>query len=630
MACGCGNSGSVEINSTNCSTAGTCGSNATCNCGNTPCGCGSSGIAAQTPYYNSAAAVQESHCQTIVQAQYITAIKTSNSFNIPACAATAVVTFPGLATIQVGSYIWNATYGYFEVMSFDYASGQVTIKNLCAAGYASPGTAVPACAPFTVVDPTDFASGATQTGVFVASSFVAVGVGNCISIQVTNIVGLMVGGNVQIGSGIYRISDIVSPTIITICNDGDGAVAGTVVPATDASGLYITPITPISTNACTNTASLTGALLICHNNVQSPLDATMVGQIPVVVNATTNEVEFQTLDVGTTLCTPIGCLSLISGTTTYNVSVTSNVGFGVGDIVVIYAAGYETDRWIVNGFTGTTIINVTKTTPQTVTEVIGCSGSQLCLAPCCEQVQKGLTDLDVHLQTQIDTINNTTIPNLDTHLQGNIDALDTHLQGNIDTLQTSITSGTIACSSDWSSKYDVDAEGYWDTTVSLDVINAGASVYRSANIVVIQNTTCSPMGVFVTWEFNMYGYFNVYEGEWAELHLRGRIGANVVALGGPNTPVAPTDRILNNVDYNFGIGATSPQNSERSEVFTASNIYLVPTGNKIVLTGGLLVEYISFKPNSDSIFHSATPHNSQGDFYLSKAQCSIFGIGVAA
>jgi hypothetical protein len=574
--------------------------------------------------------VQESHCQTIVQAQYVTAISTSNSFNVPACAANAIVTFPGLTKIQIGSYLWNSTYGYYEVVSFDYASGQVTIKNLCAAGYASPGTLVPACALFTVVDPTDFASGATQTGVFVASSFVAMSVGNCLSIQVTNIVGLMVGGNVQIGSGIYRISDIVSPTIITICNDGDGAVAGTVVPATDASGLYVTPITPISTNACTNTASLTGSLLVCHNNVQAPLDATMVGQIPVVIDATTNEVEFQTLDVATTTCTPIGCLSLISGTTTYNVSVASITGFTVGDIVIIYAAGYETARWIVNGFTGNTIINVTKTTPQTVTEVIGCSDSQLCLAPCCEQVDKGLYDLDVHLQGQIDTINNTTIPNLDTHLQGNIDALDTHLQGNIDALQTSITSGTITCSSDWSSKYDVDAEGYFDTYSVVEMINAGAQIYRSADAVVIPNTTCSPMGVFVTWDFSMYGYFSVYEGEWSEVHLDGRIGSNIVALSGPNTPALPTTRVQLKKEYTFGIGATVPQQSERTETFSASNIYLVPAGNKIVLTGGLLVSYIAFQPLSASMFHSGVPFSSTGNFYLSECKCSIYGMGVAA
>jgi hypothetical protein len=120
----------------------------------------------------------------------------------------------------------------------------------------------------------------------------------------------------------------------------------------------------------------------------------------------------------------------VAGVVTYDVIPTSTVGFVAGDIIIIYSAGYETVRWIINSV-NLGILNISRTTPQTVSETIGCPTASLCLAPCCEQVAKELSDLDGHLQTQIDTINNTTIPDLETSLQGDIATAVTAVTDNL-------------------------------------------------------------------------------------------------------------------------------------------------------------------------------------------------------
>lgn len=105
------------------------------------------------PYYNQGCAVQESHCMPVINQVFVTALSNAFSFIIPACNKTAIITFPGLVSIQIGSYLWSSTYGYLVVTEFDSQSGQVRVMNECLTGNAAPGTAVPRCSLFNVVDP---------------------------------------------------------------------------------------------------------------------------------------------------------------------------------------------------------------------------------------------------------------------------------------------------------------------------------------------------------------------------------------------------------------------------------------------------------------------------------------------
>lgn len=425
MACGC-KSGSNELNTVTCggttpcspSVASTCNPGSGCRCNSNPCQCGNGGCvtSAPTPFYNQAGGVQENHNTTVVQQQFVTSLTTSSAFNVPACEENATITIPGLQKIQIGSYLWNSVYGYFQVISFDYLSSQVTIKNTCIAScvegvtYASPGSAVPSCTQFNVVDPPCGSGGGVPSGVFLAVDFVAPAVGNCIDISVTSVAGIFVGQNVQVGSGIYRVSGVADSTTITICNDGAGIVHGTIVYAKDASNQFITPITPLSTNACTNPVNATGALLTCHNNIQGPLEGGVLGQVPVLINTTTNEVQFQTLAIPVEVCTVLGAdITLVAGTTIYTILVSDSSIFSViapptgPQLAVIHFGTYENARWKVNAIPDGTHVTIEKTTAQTVNDVIP-DGSQVCIAPCCDQVSSALNNTNTNVATNTSAI----------------------------------------------------------------------------------------------------------------------------------------------------------------------------------------------------------------------------------
>lgn len=122
-----------------------------CSAANSSCGCGNSGTS--SPYYNQAGSIQETHCQSTTVQQYAAALSTGSAFVMPTCNHEAIINFPGLTRIQVGSYLWNATYGYLLITGFDPVSGDVTVMNECQAGNAAPGTTILRCTLFTVTGP---------------------------------------------------------------------------------------------------------------------------------------------------------------------------------------------------------------------------------------------------------------------------------------------------------------------------------------------------------------------------------------------------------------------------------------------------------------------------------------------
>lgn len=82
-----------------------------------------------------------------------TALVGANSWTMPACDQEAVIMFPGLTTILIGSYLYNPTYGMVLVKGFNSINGQVIVENTCLAGNAAPGTMVPAGTEFVFGSP---------------------------------------------------------------------------------------------------------------------------------------------------------------------------------------------------------------------------------------------------------------------------------------------------------------------------------------------------------------------------------------------------------------------------------------------------------------------------------------------
>lgn len=135
MSCGCGCSGS-QINSSD-------------QCAASACGCGGNAL----PFYNQAGLIQETHCQSMTVVQYAASLSLTMDFVMPAVGGEAIVMFQGLTQIQIGSYLWNATYGYLLVTAFDPYSGEVTVENDGYYNNAAAGTVIPRCSLFNITAP---------------------------------------------------------------------------------------------------------------------------------------------------------------------------------------------------------------------------------------------------------------------------------------------------------------------------------------------------------------------------------------------------------------------------------------------------------------------------------------------
>lgn len=245
------------------------------------------------PFYACTPNCPESHTQTLVQQQFYFDISAVNTWNIPTCGNTAVLAVPGIKSVNIGSYIWNSEFGYFEITAFDVTTGQITILNHCNDGNAAPGTNVPACTLFTVtVVPCDCGSNGQ---VCVAIDFTAPDVDNCIDITLSATTGLAVSDTVQIGSGLYFVSAIKPNDIITICNEGDGITPGTPVIALNGAGDFQYCLSIIASNPCATTPITSGNVLACNGDEQTKLlTGTNDGHILTLVDTAFGDASYQT------------------------------------------------------------------------------------------------------------------------------------------------------------------------------------------------------------------------------------------------------------------------------------------------------------------------------------------------
>lgn len=229
------------------------------------------------PFYVAAGSCPEDHTKNIYVNQYAYGIEIQSAWNIPVCGGAAILSVPGAFAVSIGSYIWNANFGYFKVISFDAVAQQISIENPCFADNLPAGTEVPACTTF-VIGPPPCCEDIGQNGVFVKYDFTAPDVDDCIDITLTSVDGLIVGNNVQIGSGIYKLNEIKANNVVTICNEGEGITPGTPVIAQNVSGQYQYPVIQLSVNACLQDSVTEGIVIVCSEDGMVPLTGATTGQ----------------------------------------------------------------------------------------------------------------------------------------------------------------------------------------------------------------------------------------------------------------------------------------------------------------------------------------------------------------
>lgn len=259
-----------------------------CNrCQALPCQC------VQEPYYVDSPMCAEDHTTKVYVQQMALGLPIQSAWNIPLCGGSAQLSVPGLSAVSVGSYIWHEAYGYYEIIAADLVAKTITVQNNCDSANASPGTQVPPCTTF-VVTPVPCCDDQTS-GVCVELDFTAPAVDACLDITLSSVEGLIVGSNLQIGSGIYRLNEIKSNNVVNICNDGEGITPGTPVIAKNFAGDYQYCIIQLGVNPCNAEVIAEGKVLACgEGNVQAPLDVPEDKGVLIGFDGTTNEAKFTT------------------------------------------------------------------------------------------------------------------------------------------------------------------------------------------------------------------------------------------------------------------------------------------------------------------------------------------------
>lgn len=327
----------------------------------------------------------EDHTQQIVIQKFNATLITRDAWNIPDCESLVQTVIPGLTNIEIGSYLWNTVYGYFRVDGFNADTSEVTLQNLCNEGNAAVGTEVPACTDFIVTDPPSTSNtNNTSAYPYVAQNFTAPEVGDCVNVTVTTTNGLISGGVVGVSTGQYRVSAVLSANSVTLCNDGDGILPGTIVVAQNGAGEYQYPVALVAVNACENAESNDGQVIVCFNGQPRILAGNERGQVLVLQSDTGNDAAYEHLPVVYLDCTFLtSTFFIVSGLATYVLSVASSAYFTTGDAVTVEG---RSERFVVTSVPDGVSLSVTMyPTPGANTSVS--AGADVCSAIDCADTQ---------------------------------------------------------------------------------------------------------------------------------------------------------------------------------------------------------------------------------------------------
>lgn len=346
--------------------------------------CISCGTPPQPYYVNDKNSVTQDHAAIFNDTRYAAGVCIPEQFVVPELGEDVAVIAKNLTNIVVGSYLWSPAYGYLKISSWDSCEKVLGLLNEEISGAAIPGivvaegscfavTARPCCA-----DQDNF-----SLFPFLAEDFVAPSVTNSVTITVTSTFGLIVGTYVRIGTGVYFLETINSTLEVVIRNDGAGAVAGTTVEARDVNGNLQYLITSEAASACTASGADIGRLVICDGITSDILDGDFAGQIPVLINSTTDEVEFQLLDTQERVCTTLtSVFNIVAATQAYTIDVADESIFAIGEILQINF--HATLRWEVTDNTTPGELGISCVGGPPGVNLVVATGSVVCLQLCCQ------------------------------------------------------------------------------------------------------------------------------------------------------------------------------------------------------------------------------------------------------
>lgn len=336
------------------------------------------------PYYTDQNnSLTQDHAAIFEDTKFAAGIQIGEEFVVPAFGTDTQLCAKNLTNVVLGAYVWNPAYGYLKIVHWDSCLRKIGLLNEDISGAAIPGTVVSEGTLFTVsprpccADQDNF-----QYLPFLAEDYVIPAVSASVTLAVTSTYGLIEGTNIRIGSNVYFLDQINSSLEIVVTNEGVGGTPGTTVDARDVNGNLQYLITQAVVSPCTGTGADTGKIVACDGANQTVLEGEYAGQVPVLQDASTQEVTYQFLDAGVRVCTFLtSVFNVLSATPSYTIDVDDESVFSIGQVLEIQGVDL---RWEITDNTTPGELDITCTTGNPGVTVALPIGSYVCLQYCCE------------------------------------------------------------------------------------------------------------------------------------------------------------------------------------------------------------------------------------------------------
>ncbi len=365
--------------------------------------CISCGTPPQPYYKNDKNSLTQDHAAIFRDTQFAAGIRIKDEFVVPQIGEDVQVCSKELVNVLVGAYVWSPAYGYLKIDHWDSCTGKMGLLNEGIEGSAIPGTVVSEGSLFAVTarpccaDQDNF-----QLFPFLAEDYVIPAVNGSVTLAVTSTFGLIEGTIVRIGSNLYFLDQINSSLQIVVTNQGAGGTPGATVQARDVNGELQYLITQAVTSACSAAGNDTVRLIGCVGSTQAILTGDYAGQVPVLQDASTEEVEFRLLDTEERLCTFLtNTLNVLAATASYTIDVADESIFSIGQVLQI---DFGSLRWEITDNTTPNELDITCTTGLPGSNFAVAAGSTVCLELTTDLLEQEIIDLGASVAADIATL----------------------------------------------------------------------------------------------------------------------------------------------------------------------------------------------------------------------------------
>jgi hypothetical protein len=316
---------------------------------------------------------------------YSVTLTVADIWIMPALTDTTCLRIPNCNNVLTGSWLWNKSVGYLEVVKYNHANGETIVKNIGYDGNAVEGTVFPSCMDFVVTAPIHLES-IDDNVTCLSADFISPAVNECALMVVKSTANLKAGYIIAIEIYQYKVAEVISNTVVQVCNYGFGK-DGTIEAGCDGT---CNPIRVINANdPCLNeTSNVANSIVTCVGGESRLFVGNEDGQVAVWDNSS-GEWKLQNSNLVSD-CTVISTYTnLIAGNPgPYLLNVSDTSPFTVGADAIFDGRSCEVTEIISSSQLRVTLV----TAPDNDFTVL--EGARLCLLDCCSWLPQALEELE--------------------------------------------------------------------------------------------------------------------------------------------------------------------------------------------------------------------------------------------